>query len=342
MQKPPAKRRTAKRLARVVIVTPYLADANNGNWRTAERWRAMLAPSFEAIVQNDWHDSQDDACDLLIALHARRTHATVARYREAHPHAPLIVTLTGTDLYKDLAAKPPDADALDSIHLANALIVLQEDAIRHVPKTARNNAHVIYQSCPPLPAATRARGRLQCVVVGHLRDEKSPQTIFAAVRLLAHERSIFIDHIGAGLDPALEREAHALAATHPNYRYLGALPHESTRAAIASAHVLIHPSIMEGGANVVVEAVVSGTPVVASRMSGNVGMLGADYPGYFPVGHSRRLASMLRTLAKNPATLATLRQFARQRKPLFAPALESAKLHALVGSLLAPPTEQAR
>jgi glycosyltransferase involved in cell wall biosynthesis len=60
----------------------------------------------------------------------------------------------------------------------------------------------------------------------------------------------------------------------PNYRWLGALPHESTRRRIQAAHVLVHSSRMEGGAHVVIEAVTSGTPVLASRIPGNLGLLG--------------------------------------------------------------------
>jgi putative glycosyltransferase (TIGR04348 family) len=334
MPNPTALRTDCERRARIVIVTPYLSDANNGNWRTAERWRSMLSPRFETIVQNDWHGAARSPCDLLIALHARRSHAAIARFRRAHPAKPLIVTLTGTDLYGDLAAQPPDNDALESLRWADALIVLQEDAIRHLPKAQRSKAHAIYQSCPRPQPAARPKDRLQCVVVGHLRGEKSPRTIFEAVRLLERDRGIFIDHIGAGLDRTLEREANALARTHANYRYLGALPHTDTLEAIGAAHLLIHPSLMEGGANVVAEAIVSGTPVLASRMSGNIGMLGRDYNGYFPVNNARRLASALRRIARDPSVLIELRKHTNLRRRLFSPERERKALNVLVDSVM--------
>ena len=76
----------------------------------------------------------------------------------------------------------------------------------------------------------------------------------------------------------------------PRYRWLGALSQAAARRAIARARALVHMSRMEGGANVVIEAVRSGVPVLASRIDGNVGLLGADYDGYFPVGDAAALA----------------------------------------------------
>jgi len=66
-------------------------------------------------------------------------------------------------------------------------------------------------------------------MVGHLREEKSPQTLFAAARLLAGRPDIFIDHIGDPLDPALGEAARTTMAAAPNYRWLGGLPHEAVR-----------------------------------------------------------------------------------------------------------------
>ena len=130
-------------------------------------------------------------------------------------------------------------------------------------------------------------------MVGHLREEKSPETLFAAARLLATQRDIYIDHIGEPLDPALGEAARATMAAAPNYRWLGGLPHEAVRRRIQRAHLLIHASRMEGGAHVIMEAVASGTPVLASRIDGNVGMLGADYAGYFPWGDADALAALI-------------------------------------------------
>jgi glycosyltransferase involved in cell wall biosynthesis len=184
---------------------------------------------------------------------------------------------------------------------------------------------------------------LRAVMVGHLRDEKSPETLFAAAKLLTFDKlssngdQIFIDHIGAGLDPALSAAAKATAKACSHYRWQDALPHEATRRAIGRAHVLVHASKMEGGAHVLMEAVCSGTPVLASRIDGNVGMLGADYAGYFDWGDAAGLARLLRECRASQSDanglLARLSEQCAARELLFAPERESAKLNALVSSL---------
>lgn len=313
----------------IIIVTPYLAKANNGNWRTAHRWQSLLSGEFKVIVQGDW---QDEACDMLIALHARRSAEVIRRFRNRHPQTPLVVVLTGTDLYKDLATS---ADAQRSLTLADALIVLQEDAIQHVPLDCRKKTHIVYQSAKTLAPATKPHDRLNCVVVGHLRAEKDPDTVFRAVEALPAAAPIHVLHLGAPLDSELAAKATSLGQRRQNYRYAGALAHGLTRAAIKRAHLLIHPSVMEGGANVIVEALSSGTAVLASRMSGNVGMLGADYPGYFPVGDDAALAQLLLRCTEDANFLSRLNVACKARAKLFLPLTERISLGHIANDLLA-------
>ncbi|HEX9390169.1 MAG TPA: selenoneine biosynthesis selenosugar synthase SenB [Usitatibacteraceae bacterium] len=312
----------------IIIVTPYLAGANNGNWRTAHRWQSLLSGDFRVIVQGGW---QGEACDLLIALHARRSAAAIRRFRQDRPQTPLVVVLTGTDLYKDLAT---DNEAQRSLELADALIVLQEDAIQHVPRECRRKTHIVYQSAKTLVPADKPHDRLNGVVVGHLRPEKDPETVFRAIESLQATVPIHILHIGAALDTGLAAKAHGLSHRGQNYHYAGAMAHGLTRAAIKRAHLLIHPSIMEGGANVIVEALSSGTAVLASRMSGNVGMLGADYPGYFPVGDHAALAQLLLRCAQDANFLSRLNVACRARAKLFLPSTEQISLARIVNGLL--------
>lgn len=85
------------------------------------------------------------------------------------------------------------------------------------------------------------------------------------------------------------------------------------------AHVLVHPSRMEGGAHVVIEAVLSGTPVLASRIDGNVGLLGKDYAGYFPVGDAGGLAALLQLVRDEPSLLTSLPEQSAERRAQSAP-----------------------
>ena len=319
------------------MVTPYLAAANNGNWRTAARWARLISPSYRAIVQSAdapvTGDDRDQAI-VMIALHARRSAPAIAAWNAARPDRALIVALTGTDLYKDLPAG--DRDTRASIAAADRLIVLQADALKFVPKASRRKTDVVFQSARRLDAWPRKRAdRLQCVLVAHLRPEKDPGTVFAAWRALPLELPIFLNIIGDALDPALGDAARALAATDPRVRWLGPRPHSWTRQAIKRAHLLLCPSRMEGGANVVVEAITAGTPVIASRMSGNEGMLGDRYPGYFRVGDAASLSQLLTRIGGDPRLRSELAAHCRRRSALFTPSAERAALTLSLGRALA-------
>ncbi len=269
----------------------------------------------------------------MIALHARRSAPSIAAWRAQHPHRPLLLVLTGTDLYRDIAV---DSAAQRSLKLADRLVVLNEHGVRTVPPLHQGKTRVCLQSSPAWQPRAKTQRHLRVLMVGHLREEKSPRTYFDAARALQHRSDIHFDHIGAGLDPALAAEAQALMVSHPRYRWLGALPHASTRRHIANAHVLVHPSLMEGGAHVVIEAVTSGTPVLASAIDGNLGLLGEHYSGCFASGDSALLATLIAQARDDAAMLPALHQQCAARAALFTPAAEQHTLRTLVQQLLNP------
>jgi putative glycosyltransferase (TIGR04348 family) len=313
----------------LALITPALASANNGNWQTAQRWARMLADDYEVRLAQHWDGGPADA---MLALHARRSAPSIAAWAGRAPRRPLLLALTGTDLYRDVPAG--DAAALASLAAADRLIVLHEGAVDDVPAEHRAKCVVCFQSCPARRTMPKSTRHLRALMVGHLRDEKDPRTAFAAMRLLAAREDILLDHIGAALDEALGHEAQALMAELPGYRWLGAQPHAATLDRIQRAHLLLHPSAMEGGAHVVMEAVRAGTPVLASRVPGNVGMLGRDYGGYFERGDAAALAALLQRARDEPAMLRALRTQCEQRAPLFEPAREQATLRATIAQLM--------
>jgi putative glycosyltransferase (TIGR04348 family) len=317
------------------IVTPALADANNGNWQTARRWAQLLRGHYRVRLSKSWpSDSAEDAqTDALLALHARRSADSIAAWASLRPGRALVVALTGTDLYRDIAV---DADAQRSLALAHRLIVLQDQGPRDVPEAWREKCRVVFQSSTRRRTLSKTTQQLRAVVVGHLREEKSPDTIFEAARLISPEEGIRIDHLGQALDPALGEAARATQAACPHYRWLGGVPHGAARDRIQRAHVLLHPSRMEGGAHVIIEAVLSGTPVLASEIPGNVGMLGADYAGYFSPGDAAQLVALLREcragMARPAGALARLQAQCEARAPWFGRASEQRHLlQALAG-----------
>jgi putative glycosyltransferase (TIGR04348 family) len=316
----------------LVIISPALQEANNGNWQTARRWARMLAGHYRTRIATTWAaaDAQATQDQVMIALHARRSAAAVAAWHAARGARGLALVLTGTDLYGDIHTH---AQAQQSLELAQRLVVLQELGAQQLPLALRHKAVTIFQSCPTRRAAHKTARHLNAVMVGHLREEKSPQTLFEAAHILQTRSDIRIKHIGAGLDPQLAQLATKTGATCAHYTWAGGLNHSQTRNAIAHAHVLVHTSRVEGGAHVIMEAVCSGTPVLASRIDGNLGMLGADYSGYFAHGDAPALARLLLRCRDDANFLAHLHSQCNARAPLFAPQAEQRSLLQLAASL---------
>jgi putative glycosyltransferase (TIGR04348 family) len=314
----------------IVIVSPALSDANNGNWQTAKRWATLLGKQYRTRIIRQWPDAQAQSDDILLALHARRSAESVAAWHAQHGSKGLVLALTGTDLYRDIRT---DTQAQQSLDCAERLIVLQHLGLNELKAQHRAKAHVVLQSTTSRKTVAKTSRHLRALMVGHLRDEKSPQTVFAAARVLQAREDIGMELIGAGLDEKLAQDATDTVAVCANFHWVGALNHAQTRAKIQRAHVLVHASKMEGGAHVIMEAVCSGTPVVASDIPGNMGMLGEDYAGYFPVGDAGALAKMLERCKDEPKFIDHLKQQCALRAPLFAPQAELNALLQVIQSL---------
>src|SRR6185369_5252781 len=141
----------------LAIVSPALADANNGNWRTARRWQQFLADGYSVRILQHWPDAPAGADEVLLALHARRSAESIAAWAQAHPGRGLAVVLTGTDLYQDIAV---DSAAQRSLELAQRLVVLQDLGPQALPEPLRPKARVVFQSTPAQPPAAKSRERL--------------------------------------------------------------------------------------------------------------------------------------------------------------------------------------
>lgn len=318
----------------ILILSPASARENNGNWQTASRWLRMLAGAgLRVTLARDWHASQA-APDLLVALHARRSAPSLAAFAQAHPGRPSLLVLTGTDLYRDIHQAGADgAAARASLGHATALVVLQPQGLDELAPAARARARVIYQSAPALRPARPRAGSCDIAMIGHLREEKDPLTFMRAASLVTAP-AVRMLHVGGALDPALGDAARATQAGTPRYRWLGALPHMPARRQLARCRAMAICSRMEGGANVIIEAVTSGVPVLASDVGGNRGMLGADYAGLFPAGDAAALAALIDRVAGDPRFHRQLLRQCAARRRLFAPERERAALRDLVDNLL--------
>ncbi len=307
---------------KIRLVTPAPSRSRSGNRVTALRWSRLLRELGHKVVIEQVYNGQ--ACDLAVALHARRSHESIARLVSDRGHAgspALIVALTGTDLYDDIHH---DARAKQSLEWADRLVVLQPRAVEALPAALRGKVRVIHQSVRPLPRSPALReGVFDVCVLGHLREVKDPFRTAEAARRLPATSRVRVLHAGAALTEEMARQAESQAASNPRYRWLGDLPHWRAMRLLARCRLLVVTSKMEGGANVVSEAVTHGVPVISSRIDGSIGLLGEDYPGYFPVGDTAALTGLLTRAETDEAFYATLKAACQACRPLFTPDRES-------------------
>ena len=305
---------------KLLIVTPAPPKSKRGNRITAERWARLLRELNHRVQITETYEGE--SCDALIALHARRSAKSIALFHAEHPHKPLILALTGTDLYRDIETSPSARHSLD---LASHFVLLQSDGIRFLPRCYREKCHVIMQSVNPLlrkPAPLKSV--FEVCVIGHLRSVKDPFRAALASRLLPEDSRIRIVHLGAALSPAMRKRARAEMKKNPRYEWLGELSHTRTMQRLARSRLLVLSSKMEGGANVVSEAVSMDVPVISSRISGSIGLLGNDYPGYFPVGDTQALATLLHRVETDKRFYRHLQSGCRRLKKLVTPQKERA------------------
>jgi putative glycosyltransferase (TIGR04348 family) len=310
---------------RIALITPYGREHRNGNWHTAARWARFLREAGHTVrTQVEWDGR---SADLMLALHARRSFGSIRAFSERFPTRPLIVTLTGTDLYRDIHE---DADAQQALELAHRIIVLQDRGPDELAPHLAAKTRVIYQSSPDIPRRPTASKAFEVLVIGHLREEKDPFRAALATAYLPEHSQVQVTHLGNALSEDMAQTAEMAQAKLPRWHWLDQVPHKTVLKHLSRAHLMVISSVMEGGANVICEALAAGVPVLASRMPGNIGMLGEDYPGYFPVGDERQLAELLVMAENDPDFYAALASHARRRRGLMRPEQEASRLRQAV------------
>jgi putative glycosyltransferase (TIGR04348 family) len=318
---------------KIVLITPEGPTSRTGNRVSGARWARILRWLGHQVRVASDYDGR--AADVMVAVHAWRSAAAIERFKARFPERPLVLQLSGTDIYHFLVSDP--RPTLRSMELADRLVALNDRAWRVVPKRLRARLVVIHQSAAPLPCPRRpSRDSVVVSVIGHLRDVKDPLRAAEAARLLPADSRVRVEQVGRAYTPEWADRARAEMAANPRYRWRGDVPPAAVQRLLALSHAMVISSLSEGGANVISEAAVAGVPVLASRMDGNVGLLGADYPGYFPVGDTKALARLLHRLEHEPGFIAKLATSIRRRAPLFRPAREASAWRRLLAGLGRP------
>ncbi len=258
----------------------------------------------------------------MIALHAWRSADAIAAFARRFPQRPLIVAITGTDAYRFIRSDPEQT--LRSIQLADRLVGLHDRIALALPPRQRDKVTVIYQSAEPVKRRDPYRRFFHVSVIGHLRAEKDPLRPALAVRILPADSRVRVHQYGMAHGPEWAERAEIEMRTNARYHWHGELARHQIRKVYRRTNLLVLPSLMEGGANVISEAVAAGVPVVASDIPGSMGLLGDGYPGYYPTGDEQALADLLQRTASDPAFYEALTDWCRSLQPRFSPAAERA------------------
>ena len=317
---------------KICIVTPAPRGSTQGNRITAERWARLLRKlGHRVTISQDYRSQQ---VDLLIALHARRSHLSIVRFRQRNPQRPIVLALTGTDVYQDIHE---ESRARESLKLANAIVVLQPHALRELQPAERKRTQVIYQSQEPLSRLheSRPRADFEVCVIGHMRPVKDPFRAAMAARRLPEHSRIRVIQIGGALSKQMAERARRETQINGRFRWLGELSRRRALRVLSQSRLCVISSHLEGGANALSEAIVMGVPVLASRISGNTGILGEDYPGLFRAGETSELAQLMLRAETDRRFLAELRSRVARLAPRFQPAHERRAWTRLINELTA-------
>jgi len=233
-----------------------------------------------------------------------------------------VLALTGTDVYRDIHRSRTARESLD---VADRLVVLQPQTLQQLNRSHCRKARVIYQSVEPLSnPPPPLKTVFEVSVIGHLRPVKDPFRAALAARELPATSGIGITHVGAALSRDMERRARREMERNPRYRWLGERPRWQARRLLARSRVMVLSSELEGGANVVSEAIAAGVPVLSSKIAGSIGLLGDDYAGYFPVNETQALSALLSACENDPSFYRRLQEQCVERRHLVQPEREQA------------------
>lgn len=324
---------------KIALITPEPPADNAGNETTSRRWREILSRLGHAVEVAYEYEALKREPDALVALHALKSDPAIRSFHDAHPDRLLVVALTGTDLYR-YRRSHPEVDR--NIDRADALVVLQREALEELPSEVRSAAFVIHQSVglldeaaapDELPVVWSGEKRFEVCVAAHLRDVKDPLRTGRAARRLPEDSTLGVTHVGRALDEEWGERGRREREENPRYEWLGEVPRDRALGIIRRSDLLSVTSRLEGGPNVISEAVALGTPVVASRIPGNVGLLGPDYPGYFDPEETEELAEVLGRAESDGAFYRRLVDHVESLQPRYTPERERAAWRELFESL---------
>ncbi len=307
----------------VLIYSPYHTDDVAGNTVTAQRLARQLGESEEEKWAVKIITPQDELVQArcLIVLNAWRSRQVIERFQEKNPEASVVIILTGTDINHE-KIHDDQWEVRQTMAKVDRLVVLQAEAVKNLPVELKSKCEVILPSVnlpPGLKHQGSEGGQFRVILAGRFRPEKRPELVLAACRDLPSNTELSLEWYGAMTS---DQAAH--------FSWKGEVCQQELWQEIALSDAFLNASSEEGGANAVCEAIALGVPVIASRISGNIGLLGRCYPGYFEEGE---LSSFLEKVSQDRVLYGEMKAAVIERQPLFDDRQESQAWRSLVRAL---------
>ena len=301
---------------RILIVTPKAGQIATGNRCSAEQWVKVFRDLGHEVGVKGVGDRMREGYDVLVALNARRIPGVIEEFKDENPDGRVVVVLTGTDIYPEVGDQ-----ALVTMRSADRLVALQSKALERVPDGMREKTRVIVQSASPIEMS-REGEFFEVTVVGHFRKVKDPLRTAKAVRLLPSASKVRVRQVGGILEERYEVLIREEVAENGRYECLGEVKPKEAGELIAGSDLLVLSSHSEGAGRVIGEAIACGTPVLSTRIDGVMGLLGEDYPGYFPVGDTEALAGLIGRAESDEDFYQELKTACAEVASLFSPETE--------------------
>ena len=175
-----------------------------------------------------------------------------------------MIVLSGTDLQEKMLELPETQAAIDAV---DTLVVYERSAMAKLsPRQLAKTVLVPHSAIPvELPDFEFASG-LNIVSVSHIRPQKNLVAYFRCLEKFSQADKVTFHHVGCTIDEANGKEVAQIAASNPNVKLHGELAFDLTVAMIRAADLLVHPSLVEGFPNVLVEAIMNQTTIAVSRI----------------------------------------------------------------------------
>jgi glycosyltransferase involved in cell wall biosynthesis len=145
---------------------------------------------------------------------------------------------------------------------------------------------------------------LKMLFIGSLIPRKGCEIALKALSELSNEKEISLTIVGDGPERSNLQHLSLTMGIDDKVHFTGSIPPQEIVKFIEQHHLLLLPSYHEGRPNVVLEAMASGLPVVASDIEGNRELIREGNSGWlFPPGNYLKLADILLSILQGKKNL---------------------------------------